>query len=187
LIPVVGYLILLNAKVVQYLSVVGDLAISWRLIALYVGLSFVALATAVYGLYAPETIKRYRTAVEFVGNELDYFSRGNNAQYVRDSAQAEYAALAQWKIDAAPGLQDPDIIRPDAEIATLMTARWLMRDMKAVPARVTTLLCYATGFGIVALPSVATFADVLQVIARELLGYIDSVWSVTSSMTPAST
>ena len=169
LVPLIGYLILLNANLAQYARIYGDFDVSWRLIALYLGLSLVGLASIIYAAFCPETIKRYRTAVEYTIAENSYFLAGNNFRYVCDSARADYHKLAEWK-KSVPGLTDPDLLAdelPRAEhIYVLMTARWTIRNLSRRLWRTTALAFYAIGFGIVSIPTLATAVNVLMVIVR---------------------
>ena len=97
IVPIVGYLIILNEHLAGYGQLLAGGDITWRLYALYVGLSSIGLASMLYAARCPETIMSYRTAVEYTLKEDDYFLAGNNFTYVRDSARLDYGQLPQWK------------------------------------------------------------------------------------------
>ncbi len=75
LIPLIGYLILFNEKMADYLNLIGVLnagdnhyGVSVRLLSLYMGLCFVAVAVMVYSLRCPREIKGYSTAPDYIAS-----------------------------------------------------------------------------------------------------------------------
>lgn len=74
LIPVIGYMILFNDRVIRYLDLVNEVggphhgAIPPRLVLVYFGLCSVAIGTVIYSLFCPSEAKRYETADEYVGD-----------------------------------------------------------------------------------------------------------------------
>ena len=73
LIPVIGYFLIFNAHVVEYLHLTPALTdntiaqgreVSWRLLLIYFGLCSIGGASAVYQVCCPAEIKRYSSAVE---------------------------------------------------------------------------------------------------------------------------
>jgi hypothetical protein len=81
LIPLVGYLVLLNDKVVNYLElserIFGQATTAGslnKLLAIYVGLVCVALASAIFALCCPLEVKKYASAEEHVAGEEPFMS-----------------------------------------------------------------------------------------------------------------
>lgn len=75
LIPLIGYLILFNEKMVDYLNLIGVLnggdmhnGVSFRLLSLYMGLCFIAAAVMVYALRCPSEITGFSTAPQFIAH-----------------------------------------------------------------------------------------------------------------------
>jgi hypothetical protein len=72
LIPLIGYLVLFNGQVIQYLNLVRELGgqegatVSYRLIFIYFGLCAIAVAVSIYGWYCPNEVKHYGSASAFV-------------------------------------------------------------------------------------------------------------------------
>jgi hypothetical protein len=64
LIPLVGYLVLFNEKVVDFLNLIKELngthdaGVSYRLILLYLGLCGIALGVMIYGWFCPNEPSR---------------------------------------------------------------------------------------------------------------------------------
>jgi hypothetical protein len=175
LIPIIGYLILFNAELARYAQLFGDLDVSWRLMLLYLGLSSVGAASLIYAARCPETIKAYRTAVEFTAKEKDYFLAGNNFGYVRDKARADHQVLSPWK-KRVLGLTDPDFLTDtlprEQHVIVLMTARWTIRNVSRTFSRVATYLLYTVGFLIVSIPTIATMWNVGTVIMEQGLEWL---------------
>ena len=78
LIPIVGYLIIFNAHVVDYLDLAKEFVgapptegsqVSPRLLLIYFGLTAIALGSATYTLACPWQVKHYGTATAYVGGE----------------------------------------------------------------------------------------------------------------------
>jgi hypothetical protein len=85
LIPIVGYLIIFNTNIVQYLELakefVGALAappgsdVSPRLLLIYFGLTALAVGSTIYSLACPWEVKQYGTASAYVGGEEPHISQ----------------------------------------------------------------------------------------------------------------
>jgi len=84
-IPVIGWLIIFNAKFVEWSNLqIGDHAasVSPRLLLLYTGLSFLALGSLLFTL-CPAQIKKYALSTEYVGAEFDKISTYDRRQTER--------------------------------------------------------------------------------------------------------
>ena len=81
LMPIIGYLILLNEQALHYLELSHRIfgieaqegntlaaPVSWRLLFLYFGLCLVAIASALHQLFCPTITKRYASASDFVSS-----------------------------------------------------------------------------------------------------------------------
>jgi len=73
-IPLIGYIVLFNSYVVDYLALSrhlfssGDTIsnISWRLIFIYFGLIFLAIGSAIYQFFCPVEIKQFATSADYI-------------------------------------------------------------------------------------------------------------------------
>ncbi|HEV2078680.1 MAG TPA: hypothetical protein VGR19_02120 [Allosphingosinicella sp.] len=172
LIPIIGYLILLNDKVADWIQILGDVDISPRLIMLYVGLSFVGTASILYSIFCPEIIRRYGTAVEYTTSESGYFMVRNNFNYVKASVRGDLNKLPSWQVNTL-GLTDPDIrsdehIPPQEHIVPLMTARWHIRNFRMPRLRMAIGILYGVGFTISAVPAAWSFGQTAWVIGQQV-------------------
>jgi hypothetical protein len=78
LIPLIGYLIIFNAKIAEYLHIVrelggavDDVSVSPRLLLIYFGLCAVAAAVSVYSWRCPNAVKYYGSANAYVSAVKD--------------------------------------------------------------------------------------------------------------------
>jgi hypothetical protein len=86
-IPVVGYLILFNEKLQDYLQISTELlghpqAGSGlpRLLAIYFGLCFVAVASTLFALFCPLQVKKYASAEEYIASDEPHLSLHGKGQ-----------------------------------------------------------------------------------------------------------
>lgn len=77
-IPLVGYLVVFNNKVVEWLELTKEfvgvppaigLTVSPRLLLIYFGLCAVAVGSAIYSMLCPQEIKHYGTSAAYVGGD----------------------------------------------------------------------------------------------------------------------
>jgi hypothetical protein len=81
-IPIVGYLVLFNEKLQDYLQLSHELLAHQqagssglpRLLAIYFGLCFVAMASTLFALFCPLQVKKYATAEEYIAGDEPYLS-----------------------------------------------------------------------------------------------------------------
>lgn len=164
LVPLLGYLVLLNEHVAGQQTIVGQLPLSWRLMVLYLGLSLVGVGSVIYVLRCPETIRRYSSAVDYSLAEARYFGSGNNLGFLRTSVRGELARRPRL-INRVHGLTDPDILEDGEEerhLLALMSARWHIRNVCRPFARALVWSFYVTGFALATIPTVATFLQVAR-------------------------
>ncbi|UPU01422.1 hypothetical protein J4G48_0049445 (plasmid) [Bradyrhizobium barranii subsp. apii] len=80
LIPLVGYLILLNDDIVKHLELSQEVfggaagATLTKLLSIYCGLVFVAIASVVFVTYCPLEVKRYPSSEEYVAGDEPFMS-----------------------------------------------------------------------------------------------------------------
>jgi hypothetical protein len=177
LVPIIGYLILFNQSVVEFLNLIRDLdsppaaGVSYRLILLYLGLTGVAGGVLVYGWYCPNEVKHYGSAAAFVqgdGPSLRGFVIDEINQLLgKHPPYSEKLQNLSWELSQAGEqrvLKDNDWEKYRIENLHLYLNRshWL--------ARVTVCLFYGIGFGLLAIPSGEVFGKVLGLLWRKVLG-----------------
>jgi hypothetical protein len=181
LIPLVGYLILLNDDIVAHLSlskeVFGDAADATltRLLAVYVGLVFIAIASVVFAVWCPREVKRYGSSEEYVAGDEPFMSERelgmiqNRLKIGDDIARHDYAGYTVHH-EARPPADDPEVRRRRARqlIRIQMNLYFEMLDRSRPFARWVTGALYLAGIILLLIPSGIVFWQVMRVLAHKI-------------------
>lgn len=179
-IPLVGYWIIFNEHLVELaqLSTIlipdgeAQRLVPWRLFATYFGLCFVGIASILYQLFCPSQVKLYETASQYVGTvfpaisnlemaRVDDALRGGDQESKRVHAQV----LEDLKLLIHGG--DRDTVHSDIKRNTLQ-ANFDFCNRRFSITRLIVAVCYASGFLILAIPSISIFLRVLSVLIHIL-------------------
>lgn len=180
LVPLIGYLILFNQSISEFLSLVRDLdsrpavGVSYRLILLYLGLTGVAGGVLVYGWYCPNEVKHYGSAAAFVQGDGPSL-RG----FVIDEINQ---VLSQHK-PYSNKLQKLSLeLTNEADVQPLNEGDWekyriehlhlyfdYLNESHRLP-RLMVCLLYTLGFGLLAIPSGEVFWKVLCLLQAKIVG-----------------
>jgi hypothetical protein len=191
LIPLVGYLVLLNDKVVNYLQlserIVGQATMSGaldRLLVIYVGLVCVALASAIFALCCPLEVKKFASAEEYIAGEEPFMSeRAEGIVEARlkhgdELARTSLKGYEEWN-ESRP---TPDSLeelrrRGRQHFRIEMNLFYEMQDRSRPIARWLAGVLYLAGFVALLAPSASVFLKVMQVLFRDfgLLGWLFSI------------
>lgn len=171
LIPLIGYLILFNEKMSDYLNLIGVLngsdnhhGISLRLLSLYMGLCFVAAAVMIYSLRCPREIKGFNTAPEFISQ-------------VQDTISGPSLRVIEVAVSSVPGMEDEfEALRMvrvgngfevelDKEnyVRGLLFLYFQILDECREYSRLICLVLYGLGFAFIAMPSLAVFWRIVRI------------------------
>src|ERR1051325_8141903 len=89
-IPILGYLLIFNNEVVKLLTLHSDFcsgnscAPSWRLYCFYFGCCLIALGSAVYAVFCPSLIKKYKDAATFFRSDKEFFAEPTSLAHLFD-------------------------------------------------------------------------------------------------------
>jgi hypothetical protein len=172
LIPLIGYLILFNEKMADYLNLIGVLdagdnqyGVSFRLLSLYMGLCFVAAAVMIYSLRCPREIKGYSTAPDFIAKVQDTIS-GPSLRTVEvtvasePTMQEEFEALRMVRVNTT----GVTIERDNGQyIRGLLFLYFQLLDESREYSRFACLVFYSLGFSLIAIPSLKIFVRVSSI------------------------
>ena len=182
LIPLVGYLVLFNDKVVTYLQlserIFGQSATAAslnKLLAIYVGLVCVALASAIFALCCPLEVKKYASAEEYIAGEEPFMSERAEGMLEARLKRGDEIARTSLK-----NYQDWNNSRPTADSLEEIRRRgqrlfriemnlfYEMEDRSQPIARRSAAVLYVVGFVALLFPSASVFLMVMQVLIRDL-------------------
>jgi hypothetical protein len=187
-IPLVGYLIIFNEDLLHYLDLSRELFghhvktagseeahVSWRLLLLYFGLSFIAVAAGLYAWFCPNEIKSYRLAGDYVAamlNNLGTIGMSRIEATLESGTELAKRGLLDWREIQShrPPLQTDEQIAKrirDADRGVLeLHFDYLNRSHPY--ARVASATCYAIGFVALFVPSADVFLRVVELFATRL-------------------
>jgi hypothetical protein len=180
LIPLIGYLILLNDIVVKHLELSEAVfgaptgATLTKLLIIYCGLIFVAIASIIF-LACPQEIKRYGSSAEYVAGEEPFMSdRTMGILQTRlrigdEIAREDYTAYREDH-ETRPVSDDPEVRRQ--RVLNLqrihMNLYFEMLDRSCPDARWATAVCYFVGIGLLLIPSAMVFWQVMRVLGHKV-------------------
>jgi hypothetical protein len=166
-VPILGYVLLFNADVVDYLhlhtSFCRDCSVPWRLNFFYFSCCFFALGSAVYGIRCPPLIKKYAGATDFFQAEGAYFCNPANLRYLFELIRRDKGAEPtdphglNVNVKAQAKLGQEDL----AHLAGLMGEHYVLSNMRDKYARETVYISYVVGAVLISIPTLITFLEVL--------------------------
>jgi hypothetical protein len=180
-VPVLGYLILFNAYLFDYLRLHSAFCrgagcdVSWRLYFIYFGCCFVGLGAGIYAIFCPALIKRYPGASDFVESEKYYFSQPRNLSYLFRMIGREKGKPAADPAHLKTEFVDANMPLPESQInllADIMGEHYQLQMFKHRSFRVATLISYSIGILLLIIPTLYTFAEVLFRASQRVLHLI---------------
>lgn len=167
-VPLVGYLLLFNAEIVEYLSLHTDFCQpancgpSLRLLLLYLGACSIAIGAALYGLRCPALIKKYDSAAAFFDAEKAYFSQPRNLNYllklIKLGTETEPLAndAPEFSYDQVQHDIDP------SSLADPMGELYRLLNVSNWKSRLASLIFYCLGILLLLIPTALTFVQVMS-------------------------
>lgn len=180
-IPVVGYLVILNENVLQYLELsrvvygtpsdqlsampaLSTAHVTWQLLFVYFGLSIIALAATLYALKCPEIIKRFSSSIDYVAYAMghtgdSYLAKAEGVLQAEPSVSKELDSLRR-RLDKRVAMSDsPHDTEQSATIffRDMLHLHFSMLNNSHRGLRVATLSFYCIGFAVLGVPATYTF------------------------------
>lgn len=183
LIPLIGYWIIFNDRIVSFSALSHFLFHStpapehfpWRLFATYFGLCFVAVGSLLYQWRCPAQIKHYATATDYVGSVFPNISGielGRVEEALRAGDKAAKAALAEIQQSWAPFPSPEDRTevkrRQDYSARNYLQAYFDFCNRSSPSIRKVAGACYAAGFFCLAIPSLDIFLRVARALVHAM-------------------
>lgn len=176
LMPLFGYLILMNARIWQWFDLhipwlpkyyaAGHLSVGWRIMALFYGTMLLAIGSALYSLFCPRLIKRYAAPVDYAASEQDFhWPQVHYKQLILDIEELGKTLPAWHK--SLPGLQHLQDVAASAgfkhdeaqareDITVFLRLLWEVDNTRRYWFRVAVLVCFVIGSLLVVVPSIVT-------------------------------
>ena len=191
LMPVFGYLLLLNEHVHDYLTIRYDgdwpfnrLPSIWRVWMLFYGSFLLAMGSIVFAWRCPVEIKRYASAFSLVDTERNHFTAHHNeTEKIADKLKLLYGNMSRWErsLFLRPRLK-PDLpslgagTSPDLQTGDQwglgLIHIWEINNVKRPTLRIVIYVLFRVGILLLAIPAAFTFLQVTMVLARHLMARI---------------
>lgn len=174
LLPIVGYLVLLNNGALEWAELAPRFRVlwpgePWRLVATYYGLCLVAVATLIFRWRCPNSVA--------TGDTVSEFSDSTSKFILRSQERAEEAIdqmIARTKRHPIPSnTQDQNSllgllsegreltpVETERAIQLAMSLEWRIQNSEQPFARATCTLLYGSGFAILSIPVISTFLEI---------------------------
>ncbi|SNT09844.1 hypothetical protein SAMN05216374_2672 [Tardiphaga sp. OK246] len=159
LVPVIGYLIILNSTLVEYLRLhgiepTGSLTISDRLwdskiYLLYFGLTFFGIGSAIYQWKCPHFVKKYADWTEYVAGTRPHIETGNIGTWAK-------LVGADLNTDRTRAFSRSD----DELLKRYLQTNFLNMSFAHPFWRAVVASCFVIGFALLTIPSAMTAARV---------------------------
>ncbi|MCC7305025.1 MAG: hypothetical protein IT558_02065 [Alphaproteobacteria bacterium] len=174
-IPVIGYWILFNEKLLPYIALShkitngalpGPEPLPLNLLCLYFGLCLIAAGSLLYQVFCPREIKKYGEPTEYVAGDLPHMSVLVQSD-VRDVVfKKRYEDFDYIRNHYVPQLDRHKESSPEYGVlyrdygAGILSLYYDVLNESYRAARLALLLLYGLGFGALAVPSLKVFAKV---------------------------
>lgn len=173
LIPLVGYLLLFNGTVSKWLEIAAAVGgnptshdgISTRLLLIYFGLCFIALANTLYGFFCPPEIKEYPSASSYIVGDGDSIRTTALGAIESRLLQSDFKhKIDQWQWKYQGGFEHED------SKAELLRMHFDFLNSRHRSIRITSAIAYIIGFFCLGISSLQVFFSVTGLLLKDLLG-----------------
>ena len=146
-----------------------------KLLIIYCGLCFVAIASTIFITRCPLEVKRSASSEEYVAGEEPYMSERaigimQNRLKIGDEIAREDDKAYRDHHEARPTADDLEVLRRRARqlVRIQMNLYFEMLDRSRCVARWATAICYTAGIGLLLIPSAMVFAQVMRVLVHRV-------------------
>jgi hypothetical protein len=185
LIPLVGYLIIFNDKVIEYLHLIREMgghnpdttsAVSPRLLLVYFGLCALALGTAIYSYLCPDQVKHYASSAAYVGGDGPTMKDGELervAAELKEFSPVGYLEFEEkfggfFRLSIRPHMSETEfrVSETSKEQSDNALLHFYFRylDVSHTTMRWIALISYITGFVCLLIPSAGVFIRVMSIL-----------------------
>lgn len=179
LVPLIGYLIIFNEKVIEFLNLARSVAahsgaeVSYRLILIYLGLCAISVGVLVFGWFCPNEVKHYGSASAYVrgdGPSLRGFVINDIGELLEKSNQRARLEIISTELHdkkrSGGVITDDDYERYRIEVLHL---HFDYLNSSHPVARAICFGSYVVGFGLLAIPSLIVFKNVIGILIGIIL------------------
>ncbi|WP_421905895.1 hypothetical protein [Mameliella sp.] len=170
-VPIFGYFILFNENISDYLQLTfdicstGECRVNWRLFLIYFGLCFAAVGAFIFAALCPDIVKRYSTSREFFETSKMFYAHHHNLRWLLDDIEKLRGAVYD------DGLNLLNLTNQNSGVGAEhtnmlsgpMAAYYNAKNKSRARWRWACLLFYGIGAGLLAIPTLWTFVEIIEV------------------------
>jgi hypothetical protein len=185
-IPLIGYMVIFNEKILSYIQLSEHIFgkeglngasanVTWRLIWIYFGLSFLAAGSVIYQFFCPNEVKRFATSIDYVAaarSNIGEFSLEQiENRLVRElESLPEVAAVhgfsegrnAEWGEKAA---RERELAKGEC---TVLDTNFRKLNESRLAARISVFILYLVGLLFLSVPAIEVFSKVAKVAIKDV-------------------
>jgi hypothetical protein len=193
LMPVFGYLLVLNEHVHQYLTIQYDsgwlfnyLPSMWRVWMLYYGTLFLASGSMLFAWWCPVEVKQYASAINLADAERHHRTAHNQTNNIARELESLYEGMSKWENSIFPlprlkpdqpnlGVGTSPVLGSSDQWGLGLIHIWTVNDIKRPTLRIIIFLLFSAGLALLAVPALFTLVQVTLLPAKHLLTYVASI------------
>lgn len=182
-IPLVGYWILFNEKLLPYIELSRTLTngaavaaqaaahVPLNLLCLYFGLCMIAAGSLLYQLFCPREIKQYPSAADYVAQEREHISRQERwriSEFLKDTTPKYYDHFLKEGYGYGDHGVRTLVLEDEKFLPDLMDFYFSHLNQCRAGLRVALLGLYGAGFTALAIPSLKIFIKVAVLLYKSI-------------------
>jgi hypothetical protein len=175
IVPLLGYFLLFNTHVFEYLRLHTDFCssyrcdISWRLHLIYFGFFFIAVGASIYAIRCPSVIKAHGAGADFFESEKTYFSAPRNLSHLFELIETTTGIKSFDPGNLKDVALNNRAVQPDEmyALADLMADYYVLQNLSRRGSRIATIVTYGLGLLFLMVPTIITF---IQIALQSTLG-----------------
>jgi hypothetical protein len=182
LIPLVGYFVIFNSQLAQYLELVSEIggftahqfSVSPRLLLIYFGLCAFAVGSAVYSIFCPDEVKHYGISAAYVGgdgpNIKDFAFEPMEDELRHSSYIDEYKRIRSRYENLGGVTTEKQFEETKLQINNgVLHLYFRYKDNSYLLMRLIAFVCYVVGFVCLLIPSIGVFFRVVRILWNVLM------------------
>ncbi|MCE7887797.1 MAG: hypothetical protein DYH13_09905 [Alphaproteobacteria bacterium PRO2] len=182
-IPLVGYWILFNEKLLPYIELSRALTngasvdtqaaahVPLNLLCVYFGLCMIAAGSLLYQLFCPREIKQYASAADYVAQEREHISRQERlriSEFLKDTTPEYYDRFLKEGYGYGDHGVRTLVLEDERFLPDLMDFYFSHMNQYRAGLRAALLAFYGAGFTALAVPSLKIFIKVAALLFKSI-------------------
>jgi hypothetical protein len=172
-VPLIGYLVIFNDNIVQYLELAKALngspshgGVSSRLLWIYFGLCFVSIGAVLYGIACPPEVKKYGNANAYVTGDRDSIASTVLAAIKKRLEISDFRQRYQGL--EGNRIREGDLLGSEDYKNTILHIYFDYMNTRHRRVRIAITWVYLVGFSCLAVPSLEVFFRIFRLAARRM-------------------